>query len=200
MNRLIRIAVIGFAFCLFPFMAGAQSFGLKAGMNFSSINNGAVKDNIGYQAGLTYQIDFPLWFSIQPELMFHVKGGRVGTGGESDAFGLGYLEIPVNIQWGPRFKDGDVRVFLQGTPFIGYAISRDMRDADGNQYDWKNINRFEYGVGAGLGIQLWHFQITGQYNWSFGDLTRQSQAEAEFKEMFSKSNFGGYTLSLAILF
>ena len=24
--------------------------------------------------------------------------------------------------------------------------------------------------------------------------------EAEFKEMFSKSNFGGYTLSLAILF
>ena len=180
MNRLIRIAVIGFAFCLFPFMAGAQSFGLKAGMNFSSINNGAVKDNIGYQAGLTYQIDFPLWFSIQPELMFHVKGGKVGTGGESDAFGLGYLEIPVNIQWGPRFKDGDIRVFLQGT--------------------WKNINRFEYGVGAGLGIQLWHFQITGQYNWSFGDLTRQSQAEAEFKEMFSKSNFGGYTLSLAILF
>lgn len=200
MNRLIRIAVISFAFCLFPFMAGAQSFGLKAGVNFSSINNGDVKDNIGYQAGLTYQIDFPLWFSIQPELMFHVKGGRVGTGSESDAFGLGYLEIPVNIQWGPRFRDGDVRVFVQGTPFIGYAISRDMKDADGNQYGWRNINRLEYGVGAGLGIQLWHFQITGQYNWSFGDLTRQNSAEAEFKELFSKSNFGGYTLSLALLF
>ncbi len=199
MNRIIKTAIIASLLFVVPFIADAQRFGIKGGVNFSSINNSQAKDNLGYQAGLTYQIDLPLWFAVQPELMFHVKGARI-EGLSSGAFGLGYLEVPVNIQWGPRFKDGDIRVFVQGTPFIGYAISKDMKDADGNQYDWKNINRFEYGVGAGLGVQLWHFQITGQYNWSLGRLTNLEKAENGFKEIFSKSNFGGYTISLAILF
>ena len=162
-----------------------------------------VKTNLGYQAGIAVQCDLPLWFSIQPELLFHVKGGQVDMGRNTgnQAFGLGYLEIPVNIQWGPRFSDDRFRVFLQGSPFIGYAISKDMKDARGETYGWKNINRFEYGVGAGLGIQLWrHFQITGQYNWSLGDLVNSGFAEQEFKNIFDESNFSGYTVSLAIIF
>lgn len=198
MNRIITTAVIACLLLAFPAMSSGQSFGIKGGVNFSSINS-EVKDNLGYQAGLVYQIDLPLWFSIQPELMFHVKGGRVDKVKEN-AFGLGYLEVPVNIQWGPRFLDGNIRTFAQVTPFVGYAISKDMKNSEGIEYDWVNINRFEYGIGVGLGVQLWHFQVTGQYNWSLGDLTNQSKAESEFKETFSKSNFGGYTISLAILF
>ena len=125
----------------------------------------------------------------------------MGRNVDNQAFGLGYLELPVNIQWGPRFSDDRFRVFLQGSPFIGYAISKDMKDARGETYDWKNINRFEYGVGAGLGVQLWrHFQITAQYNWSLGDLVNSGFAEEEFKRIFDESNFSGYTVSLAIIF
>lgn len=199
MNRIITTAVIACLLLAFPAMSSGQSFGIKGGVNFSSINS-EVKDNLGYQAGLVYQIDLPLWFSIQPELMFHVKGGRVDKVKEN-AFGLGYLEVPVNIQWGPRFLDGNIRTFAQVTPFVGYAISKDMKNAKGEAYDWKNINRFEYGLGAGLGIQLWrHFQITGQYNWSLGNLVNSGFAEDEFKKVFDESNFSGYTISLAIIF
>ena len=199
MDRLIKIIVTACMLFMIPFIADAQSFGIKGGVNFSSIRSSDVKDNLGYQAGLTYQIDLPLWFSIQPEIMFHLKGCRV-TELNDRAMGLGYLEIPVNVQWGPRFKDGDIRVFAQGTPFIGYAISKDIADSEGNQYGWNNVNRFEYGVGAGIGIQLWHLQITGQYIWSLGNLINLDRAEQEFRDIFSRSNFGGYTLSLAILF
>ena len=197
----IILAAVVLSMCI-PQAARAQHFGVKAGVNFSDPKKD-VKTNLGYQAGIAVQCDLPLWFSIQPELLFHVKGGQVDMGRNTgnQAFGLGYLEIPVNIQWGPRFSDDRFRVFLQGSPFRGYAISKDMKDARGETYGWKNINRFEYGVGAGLGIQLWrHFQITGQYNWSLGDLVNSGFAEQEFKNIFDESNFSGYTVSLAIIF
>ncbi|MBO8478267.1 MAG: PorT family protein [Bacteroidetes bacterium] len=197
----IILAAALLALCI-PDTVCAQHFGVKAGVNFSDPKND-VKTNLGYQAGIAVQCDLPLWFSIQPELLFHVKGGQADMGRNVDnqAFGLGYLELPVNIQWGPRFSDDRFRVFLQGSPFIGYAISKDMKDARGETYDWKNINRFEYGVGAGLGVQLWrHFQITAQYNWSLGDLVNSGFAEEEFKRIFDESNFSGYTVSLAIIF
>lgn len=191
------ILTVAVLMCCLPFSAAAQHFGVKAGINFSD-PAANVKTNLGYQAGLAVQCDLPLWFSVQPELLFHVKGGQVG---EANAFGLGYLEVPVNVQWGPRFYDDNIRVFVQGSPFIGYAISKDVKNPKtGEPYDWKNINRFEYGVGAGLGVQLWHFQITAQYNWSLGDLVNSGFAEEEFKKIFSKSNFSGYTVSLAIIF
>lgn len=202
MKRIYIILAAISVLLLFPFAAEAQHFGVKAGINFSD-PKANVKTNLGYQAGIAVQCDLPLWFSIQPELLFHVKGGQadMGRNASNRAFGLGYLEIPVNIQWGPRFSDDRFRVFVQGSPFIGYAISKDMKDDRGNSYDWKNVNRFEYGVGVGLGIQLWrHFQITGQYNWSLGDLVNSGFAEEEFKRIFDESNFSGYTLSLAIIF
>ena len=202
MKKIYIILATAALFMCVPFCADAQHFGVKAGVNFSDPESD-VKTNLGYQAGIAVQCDLPLWFSIQPELLFHVKGGQAAVSGKSDpqAFGLGYLELPVNIQWGPRFSDDRFRIFVQGSPFIGYAISKDMKNARGESYDWKNINRFEYGLGAGLGIQLWrHFQIVGQYNWSLGDLVRSGFAEQEFKRIFDESNFSGYTVSLAIIF
>lgn len=202
MKKIYIILAAAALFMCVPFCADAQHFGVRAGVNFSDPESD-VKTNLGYQAGIAVQCDLPLWFSIQPELLFHVKGGQAAVSGKSDpqAFGLGYLELPVNIQWGPRFSDDRFRIFVQGSPFIGYAISKDMKNARGESYDWKNINRFEYGLGAGLGIQLWrHFQIVGQYNWSLGDLVRSGFAEQEFKRIFDESNFSGYTVSLAIIF
>lgn len=198
MKRLIRIIATVILLTVIPLTASAEGFGIKGGVNISSLRNVNAKDFIGYQAGLLYQVDLPLWFSVQPELLFHVKGARINE--TDNSFGLGYLEVPVHIQWGPRFKDGDIRVFAQGSPYIGYAISKDMQDAEGNQYSWKNLNRLEYGVAAGVGIQLWHFQITGQYNWSLGNLANKALAEQAFKDILNDSNFSGYTISLAIVF
>ncbi len=178
--------------------AVAANIGLKAGINVSNLSTEGVKNYLGYQAGLAFQFDLPLWFSIQPDLIFHVKGTRVEDT-NLQALGLGYLEVPVNIQWGPRFLDGNIRVFLQGSPFIGYAISKDLKDAHGNSYAWNNVNRFEYGVGAGLGVQLWRFQLTAQYNWSFGRLGSGNIADETLRTLFSESNFSGYTISLAVM-
>jgi hypothetical protein len=49
----------------------------------------------------------------------------------------------------------------------------------------------EYGLGAGIGLDIWRFQLIGRYNWNFGPL--YSAARNDY-------NFGGVTLSLSFMF
>ncbi len=198
MKKLLLLSVVMLLSMAAASSSFAQRFGLKGGVNISSMSMEGVKNYVGYQGGITCQIDLPLWFTIQPDLIFHVKGGVVED--IRSAVGLGYLEIPVNIQWGPRLFNKKVRVFGQASPYVGYALSKDIVDPQGNKYGWANINRFEYGAAAGLGVQFWFLQLTAQYNWSFGKLVNSNLAEESFKSMFSESNFDGYTVTLAILF
>ena len=114
----------------------------------------------------------------------------------ADVLSVGYIELPVNIQWGLRFADKKIRLFGQVSPFIGYAVAGNM-PAEVQSEKWYGINRFSYGAGAGLGIQLWALQVTAQYNWNLGRLANVS--ETKWSD-FNDSNFGGYVITLAVLF
>ena len=35
---------------------------------------------------------------------------------------------------------------------------------------WTGLNRLEYGLGLGIGIDVWKLQVIGRYNWNFGVL------------------------------
>ena len=191
----------------------AKRFGVKAGANLTSLDFGnGTPGTLGYSAGITWQFDLPLGFAIQPDLIYHVKATRLSE--VKETFGLGYIEVPVNVQWGLRFANKNIRVFAQASPFIGYAVSQTgtantqnnaMLDPDGGILadvstavdKWLNINRFSYGAGLGLGVQLWGIQLTAQYCWNLGKL---SNAKDISWSDFNDSNFGGYQMSLAIMF
>jgi hypothetical protein len=166
---------------------------------------------IGYQAGLSWQFDLPLGFAIQPDILYHVKATRLDQ--VESQLGFGYVEVPVNLQWGLGLADRKVRIFAQASPFIGYAIAQtgEMSSLLGGELSeslgligvdvdninkWANVNRLSYGAGLGAGIQLGFIQLTAQYNWNFGNSIKGQ----EFDALFNKSNFGGYTVSLAFLF
>lgn len=193
-------------------------FGIKGGVNVSSLDKGT--GAMGYSAGLSWQIDLPLWLSLQPEVLYHVKATSLSE--IEGQLGLGYIELPLNIQWGPRLADRNIRVFAQATPFIGYAIAQtgntssildEYREELGLLGDlgvdisgvetldkvnqWTNINRLSYGCGIGAGIQLWALQFTAQYVWNFGQLTDNVKFS---KELFNDNNFGGFNLTVALMF
>lgn len=200
MKKLIALCVVAIVAASLSFNADARRFGVKAGVNVMDLNVEFVESKgvLGYQAGLSWQFDLPLGFAIQPDIMYHVKAAKFE--GIDETLGFGYVEVPLNLQWGLRFADKKVRLFAQASPFVGYAVTQigNTEDYVGgkNGNKWENVNRLAYGAGLGAGLQLGFLQLTATYNWDFGN----SLKGETFESLFNKSNFSGYTISLAIMF
>ncbi len=185
----------------------AQSrYGVIGGMTFSTsrISELSRAPMTQWHAGLTYKLDLPLGFSLQPSLVYHAKGARIKDQRQFD-IRMSYLELPVSFQWGPDLLI--FRPFLDVTPYIGYALGNQLAASgmETSRNSWAGLNRFEYGLGLGIGLELWRFQVIGRYNWNFGPLSSAGEAmQGGFvpfiNDAFSSNNFGGFTLSLAILF
>ena len=211
MKKLITLCVAVLLSAAAAFNANAGRFGVKAGVNVTNLNMDNIESigALGYSAGITWQWNLPLWLAIQPDLMYHVKATNLDQVGSQ--LSMGTVEFCPNVQWGPRFANKNIRVFAQASPFIGYAVSKDITEGDGvisdeikdlmNQYGvagtWDNVNRFSYGCGLGVGVQLWALQVTAQYVWNFGSLTNISDVSVE---SFNDTNFGGYNVTLALMF
>ena len=168
------------------FSAGAQvRVGVKGGVMFNDMSDLKIGENsysfdhrTGFQAGIVVQAKIPgVGLAIQPELLYTSKGARLVESNippikafrTTDApvnglnFRTDYIELPVNIQWGIDLLL--VKPFLQVSPYVSYAIGKYGSLVD---TDWKNLNRWDYGMGIGAGIDIWIFQIAFKYSWSFG--------------------------------
>ena len=191
--------------------ASAQvNFGVLGGASFSSAKPADWKmtNLVQYHAGLTCCINLPLGFAVQPEVLYQVKGSNVPLGENSKLdYTAGYVEVPVSLQWGPDLLV--MRPYLELVPFVGYAVNNRYRQDDLKvKNDWAGLQRWEYGIGLGAGVEVWHFQISARYNWNFGSLFDAKQEIADVNAFVNKmksgisdkTNFGGVTLTLAVLF
>lgn len=189
----------------FSLQSSAQAlWGVTGGMNFntSKFKEVNVEAKTGWNAGLTLLVDLPLGFSLQPSLVYSQKNTNVT---ESMAQGMGYVELPVSVQWGPDLLL--FRPFVDFSPYIGYAVANkayvtDNVSISGNS--WRGKERFEYGLGIGGGINVWKLQVIARYNWNFGSIYNV-EGWSDIKNHFSdlkadNEHFGGLTLSLALLF
>ena len=189
----------------FSVQASAQGFGVTAGMNFNAAKIADVRTDAkaGWNVGVTYGLDLPLGFSLQPSLVFIQKNADDSP---ADALAavqkVSSLNLPVSVQWGPDLIVA--RPFLDVTPYIGYSLSNKFKggvEGVGN-HDVSLDNAFEYGVGVGAGVNVWKLQAIVRYNWNFGTLGRLS----DFKDIqigdFKTENeaFGGISVSLAFFF
>ena len=124
---------------------------------------------------------------------------------------MGYLELPVSLQWGP-----DLLLFcpyLDVNPFVGYGLhyglSGSFLGEDRSfRNKWEGISRLEYGLGLGAGVEIWKIQVTARYNWNFGSLFDAGGNAPGASEIWNTAkesvlegkNFSGVTLSVAFLF
>ena len=114
--------------------AFAQSFGIKGGMNVSSLSNDAglsdSKSKIGFNAGLFLNAPLSSEFSIQPEILYNNLGSKVTVsevelGGDTYkteyARHLDYISVPVMFQYNatPAF-------YLEAGPQFSFLV--DARD------------------------------------------------------------------------
>ena len=209
------------ALCVMTFWGShdlkAGDFGIVGGASFTGIKNISPELTTGYHAGLTYKFHLPYGFAIQPSLLYHMKSSLVEEAVADLAtfdYKMGYLELPVSFQWGPDLLL--FRPFLDVSPFVGYALNNELavtspaaqRSSLGYTNKWDGVNRLEYGLGLGGGLEIWKVQVVCRYNWNFGqlfDTSGKAAATADFFEnakesVFNEKNFGGVTLSVALLF
>ncbi len=157
MKKLVLGAAIAMSSLTF-----AQQFGVKAGMNVSSLSSDASlsdqKSKIGFNAGVFMNAPLAENFSIQPELMYSQMGDKGTTtilGTEySSARNHDYITLPVMFQYNatPSF-------YLEAGPEFGLLVSAKNKlknESNGNTLaessNYKDdLNGFNVGVGLGAG-------------------------------------------------
>ncbi|TXF79402.1 porin family protein [Chryseobacterium sp.] len=140
----------------------AQTFGVKAGMNVSSISKDAdLSDQgskIGFNAGVTMNVPLAASFSIQPELLYSQYGDKYNMDILGTTYArsrhLDYITLPVMFQYNatPAF-------YLEAGPEFGLLVSakdrftdesnNDLIDESGNYKD--SLNGLNVGIGIGAG-------------------------------------------------
>ncbi len=178
---------------------------MKAGLNFNSLQDIKVNNveqawnaQTGFHAGIGAQYRIPLiGLSFQPELLYsrmRTDFGQVSD--QSYGFRLDYLEVPLNIQWGINILF--LRPYIFASPYVRYALAKGDWLTD---VPWEDINRFDYGLSLGAGIEIWKIQVSGKYSWSFGQLARDGSFHIDSDDwQMDDANFRGFELSVAFLF
>ena len=206
MKRSATLAAVVVASLAMAAQAHAQ-FGFVGGLTSSSTDMKTSQDVKAislYHAGLTYKVNFGYGFSVQPSVLYQVKGAKLGEldTATDDDFKLktGFVEVPVALQWGPELLA--FRPYLFAEPFIGYAVSSADKAGDADQATVSSVkNKFEYGFGFGGGLEIaTHIQLSVQYFNNMGSMFNgdTSASQASWAERFK--NFKGIKFTVGILF
>lgn len=217
------IAVFAIAAGLFGAVNASARGGIIGGFTSSSTKLD-VKDLASnakavslYHVGLTYQLQLPLGFSIQPSILYQMKGANLADVSGISDFKVdtraGFLEVPVALQWGPDLLIARPYVFVE--PFVGYRLTGsgtgsvmgiETGDLLKEAVDGA-LAKLEYGVGIGAGVEvIQHVQVSIQW---FSNLGKLMNANSEVtgaelvqkaSESIKQKNFSGIKVSAAIFF
>jgi hypothetical protein len=169
-------------------------FGIKGGINFSNLYVSDVSSEnlkVGFNAGVYAKIPVVTGFSIEPEILYTVKGAQenydnTAQGNGSYRFNLNYVEVPllavINITKNFNIHAG---------PYFAILTSANVQDVDNNgnitgataldQNDFKN---FDWGLAGGAAFDIEDVTLGARYNYGLeqigksglaGDLTQNSK-------------------------
>ena len=227
--------ILAISALLLAVSANAQ-LGIVAGVTSTKTNlDEAYKDiaetmNVDqYHAGLVYNLNLPLGLSLQPGIIYNMKGQSLAS--NIDALGAkqdvtintktGYLEVPVRVAWGIDL--GLFKPYVFAEPYLGYAINTEttteIKDAAAaeilnstmgtqleSKHEWDARNRLEYGVGLGAGVRLLKFaSLSVKYFWEFGNLYKEGEkspniSTEQMVNAFKEQKASGIAASLTIYF
>jgi hypothetical protein len=143
--------------------AGRTTFGLRAGVNFATINgkepNGDKLENdinTGFHVGLNAEIPVGTGTYLQPGVLYSQKGAEFEDSAELQ---LNYIEIPVNLVYKPVLGAG--RLLLGFGPYVGFGLGGKLKVDNGAEtdveftknYDINYVGRAQYkGIDGGANL------------------------------------------------
>lgn len=202
MKRLLLILIVSGFPCVIVAQQPSYRFGIKGGINYIHLENygkGFYTDfeaKPGWSAGILFQFSQGkfLNYSVVPELLLSESRSEADMIYLTDyPANIRTLDIPVNFRLGLQLS----RIFkpyLLGNIYGSMVINNtgdffSLLDID-NTSSETTMNKFFFGFSAGLGFELWKFQVEGRYRWNMNKI-RTDDFEA-LKQM-------GMELSIAFM-
>ncbi len=197
MKKLATLLVLILFFL--PAASAQGKVGIKGGLNFNTYKDlsGDISNvwgkSTGTHFGLFLKTKIPvIGLGFQPELLFVRKGADATD--PTDNFYLDYLSLPLNLQLGLDLLL--FRPFVIAGPYISYALGK---GGALSETSWDDLNRLDFGVGLGAGIDFWKLQITGKYNWALGKLQDVGSIQINGQTL-KDAKIDGFQLSIAYIF
>ena len=170
-------------FLLIQAKAQNAHFGIKAGLNASSLNypdNSDMQTKIGFNAGLLAHIhtSSKMW-AIQPELYYSSEGAK-SKSNSNESLNLGYLNLPVLIQY--MFDNG---FRLEAGPQVGFLMS--AKSKVGNiSTDLKNhMQSAVFSIPLGLGyLTTGGLGFDARYNFGISNINKSDMGPKEHSNVF----------------
>ncbi len=180
----------------------AQQFGVKGGMNVSSLSDDATlsdqESKIGFNAGVFMNAPLAENFSIQPEVLYNDLGSKVtrsteilgNTYSADYSRNLGYISVPVMFQYNatPGF-------YLEAGPQFGFLVSakdKFKNSTNGSTdnativaLDKDNFNTFDFGIGLGAGYYFTpNLGLTARYTAGLSDIMKDNPGDSVKNNVF----------------
>jgi len=171
----------------FTFAQTSPTFGIKAGVNISSLSDDGfddTKSKAGFSGGLFMNAPLSEQFSIQPEVLYSQMGakieGKFANTAYSTTRSLDYITVPVMFQFRatPAF-------YIEAGPEFGFLVSAKDKDTVGNfsttnQIDTDNFNTFNMGLGLGLGFDITkNIGVNARYVAGFTDINKNGNTSLQ---------------------
>jgi hypothetical protein len=152
--------------------APAQTFGVVGGTTFAKINvsgneglNAAFREKFEPVAGGFVAFDAGERFSIEPEVLWTVKGSLLNRESIHERIRLTYLEVPVLVRFAPA-PDSPVRwLRMFAGPYAAYLLdaSTKSRGATARIDLSDTVRSLDVGWTAGFGVHLTNIDLDARY-------------------------------------
>ena len=129
--------------------AAGIKFGLKGGANIANVNGnwndelGDWKSTVGFCGGIFLELNFGRVLTIQPEVLYTMKGADTGDG----KLKFDYIEIPVLLK--VRIPTGSIHPFIFAGPAFGFNLKALIEG-----YEISDMPAADYSAVLGGGLQL----------------------------------------------
>lgn len=153
------------------------NIGVKGGLNVYNINNdnnSEYDSKLGFHAGLIGHIHLTRQFAVQPELVYSVQGAKYTNGGVEAKLNLGYINIPVLLQY--MFDNG---FRLQAGPQLGFMLNAKTEVGDVKSDVKDNFKTVDFGLGFGAGyVTTSGFGIDARYNLGLSNINENDAVKS----------------------
>jgi hypothetical protein len=182
--------------------------GIKGGINFTNLRTPDVDDRnmkVGGNVGVYAKLPVSSGFSIQPELLYSMKGAQLNynsalMGSGKYKYNLNYVELPLLAVFNVG-KNFNIHV----GPYAAFLASAKVKDVDasGNvnhtsEFNKDDFRTFDYGLAGGVGFDVNNFTLGARYNYGLNEIGKPGTSFAG--EAANNAKNSGFSIYVGFAF